>query len=330
MGIKNLTQTIKKYSPDSIQHENLYKLSGKKVAVDASLIIYQQLLNKSAIFKNKDGKITNHITGLFYKLMNYISLNIELIFIFDGKPPENKLECILERKKKSEKAKELSEKAGSKEEKDKYEKTSIRLTYEMINDVKKLLTLLGISYIHPNIGEGEAFASELCKMGFVDYVLTEDMDTMAYGCPKLIRNCTDKTIKRKNDIVSIFTYEKIIDDLKISKNDFLNFCILCGCDYCPLVPKIGNVTALKLIKKYNSIEEIIENTTYQFPDNYLELFNSAKDNFNIFTGKINIDEIEIIHGKLDINQLYNYLKDDIGMNEKRVQNALKKFHNNYK
>ena len=52
--------------------------------------------------------------------MNYISLNIELIFIFDGKPPENKLECILERKKKSEKAKELSEKAGSKEEKDKY------------------------------------------------------------------------------------------------------------------------------------------------------------------------------------------------------------------
>ena len=43
MGIKSLTNTIKKYSPDSIQHENLYKLS-EKVAVDASLIIYQQLL----------------------------------------------------------------------------------------------------------------------------------------------------------------------------------------------------------------------------------------------------------------------------------------------
>ena len=44
MGIKSLTQIIKKEAPDSITHNNLYKLSGKKVAVDASLIIYQQLL----------------------------------------------------------------------------------------------------------------------------------------------------------------------------------------------------------------------------------------------------------------------------------------------
>ena len=41
MGIKSLTQTVKKYAPNSIENENLYKLSGKKVAVDASLIIYQ-------------------------------------------------------------------------------------------------------------------------------------------------------------------------------------------------------------------------------------------------------------------------------------------------
>ena len=41
----------------------------------------------------------------------------------------------------------------------------------MINDVKKLLNLLGISYIRPEVGEGEAFASELCKMGFVDWRL---------------------------------------------------------------------------------------------------------------------------------------------------------------
>tara|TARA_A100001015_G_scaffold295740_1_gene375069 strand:+ start:2307 stop:2573 length:267 start_codon:yes stop_codon:yes gene_type:complete len=87
MGIKSLTQTVKKYSPNSITHENLYKLHGKKVAVDASLIIYQQLFNTrgSKFFKNNEGKITNHITGVFFKVMNYISLNIELIFIFDRK-----------------------------------------------------------------------------------------------------------------------------------------------------------------------------------------------------------------------------------------------------
>ena len=148
MGIKSLTQTVKKYSPDAIHHDNLYKLSGKKVAVDASLIIYQQLLNnQKAFFKNKEGKITNHITGLFYKIMNYISLNIELIFIFDGKPPDNKENCLQERREKSKKLKELSEKAESEEDKTKYEKMSIRLTKEMIDDVKKLLSLFGISYI---------------------------------------------------------------------------------------------------------------------------------------------------------------------------------------
>ena len=100
MGIKSLTQTIKKFSPDSIKNDNLYKLSGKTIAVDASLIIYQQLLNNNRIFTNKNGKITNHITGLFYKIMLYISYNINLIFIFDGKPPENKSMTIQKRKQK--------------------------------------------------------------------------------------------------------------------------------------------------------------------------------------------------------------------------------------
>ena len=100
MGIKSLTKTIKTNSPSSITHENLYKLSGKRVAVDASLIIYQQLFNTPGgrTFKNSKGDITNHITGVFYKVMNYISLDIELIFVFDGKPPENKSACIQERK----------------------------------------------------------------------------------------------------------------------------------------------------------------------------------------------------------------------------------------
>ena len=82
MGIKSLTKSIQKFSPDSIQSVNLYKLTGSRVAVDASLMIYQQLLKspKGKVFKNTEGKITNHITGLFYKIMNYISLNIDLIF----------------------------------------------------------------------------------------------------------------------------------------------------------------------------------------------------------------------------------------------------------
>jgi len=330
MGIKSLTQTVKKFSPDSITHENLYKLSGKKVAVDASLIIYQQLLsNSKTFFYNKQGKITNHITGLFYKIMNFITLDIELLFVFDGRPPDNKQACIQGRKDKSNEAKEKIDGTTSKEDKYKLERASLRVTREMINDVKTLLHLMGISYIHPEVGEGEAYASELCRMGVVDYVLTEDMDSLVYGCPKLIRNCVDKTVKRKG-VVSIFDYDSIILKLGFNHDKFIEFCILCGCDYCNPVPKIGNITALKLFQKHETIEEIIKNTSYQFPENYLETFGLAKDNFLMYYDKITMDKIEVSKSEMNLEGLGKFLIEEINMNEKRVQTTLNKINNIYK
>jgi len=330
MGIKSLTQTIKKFSPDSITHENLYKLSGKKVAVDASLIIYQQLLsNAKTFFYNKEGKITNHITGLFYKIMNFITLDIELLFVFDGKPPDNKQACIKERIDKSILAKGKIDETTSKDDKYKLEKASVRVTREMINDVKTLLNLMGISYIHPEVGEGEAYASELCRMGVVDYVLTEDMDSLVYGCPKLIRNCVDKSMKRKG-VISIFDYDTIIQELGFNHDKFIEFCILCGCDYCSQVPKIGNITALKLFQTHGTIEEIIKNTNYQFPENYLETFKLAKDNFLLYHDKLTVDMFEVYKSEMNIEGLGKYLMEEINMNEKRVQTTLNKINNIYK
>lgn len=329
MGIKNLTKSIQRYSPNSITHENLHKLSGKRVAVDASLIIYQQLMSnpKSKLFTNSQGKVTNHITGLFYKIMNYISLNITLVFVFDGKPPDNKQACINQRKQKSEEAKELCEKATNEEEKHKYHKASLRLTKEMIQDCKILLDYMGIDYIHPQ-GEAEAYASELCRIGYVDYVLSEDMDSLVYGCPKLIRKCIDRSLKR-NDIVSIFDYSKILEGFELTPDQFIDFCILCGCDYCDSPPKIGPVSAYKLLKKFGSIQLVVEKSGHPFPENYLETFYQAKENFHIFTGKIDIQDIEEHKSQKNEEALVEFLTKTIEMNPKRVQNALKKYNNTY-
>ena len=221
MGIKSLTQSIKRECPNGIKHENLSTLSGKRVAVDASLIIYQQLLSHN-LLKNKKGKITNHITGLFYKLVNYLSHNIELVFVFDGRPPALKQECIKERRKKVYDAKEKMEACENIEEKNDLEKSTVRMTWEMVDDVKRLLSYLGISYVHMEVGEGEAIAAELCRIGYVDYVLTEDMDTLVGGCPKLIRSCTDKAVKRK-DIVSILYHDEILKGLGLTEEQFIKY-----------------------------------------------------------------------------------------------------------
>ena len=188
---------------------------------------------------------------------------------------------------------------------------------------------MGVSYIHPVVGEGEAYASELCRIGFVDYVLTEDMDSLVYGCPKLIRNCIDKSLKRKG-IVSIFNYAKLIEDIGFDHQKFVEFCILCGCDYCPQVPKIGNVTALKLFQKWGDIESIISNTSYQFPDNYIDLFNNAKKNFLMYYDNIKTEDLEVNNSEKNIEELKKFLINDINMNQKRVETSLNKLNNIYK
>ena len=81
-------------------------------------------------------KNVSHITGIFYKTINYLAVNIEPIYIFDGKPPSAKDEVIKDRKEKAQKSKEQMLNAQTQEEKDKFEKQSIRLTKEHIDDVK--------------------------------------------------------------------------------------------------------------------------------------------------------------------------------------------------
>ena len=40
--------------------------------------------------------------------------------------------------------------------------------------------------------------------------------------------------------------------------EFIDFCILSGCDYLPTIPKLGPATALKLIKIHKNIETVLE------------------------------------------------------------------------
>ena len=54
---------------------------------------------------NDDYKVTSHISGLFYKNINLLSNNITPIYIFDGKPPDEKYEVIKLRQERAKVAK---------------------------------------------------------------------------------------------------------------------------------------------------------------------------------------------------------------------------------
>jgi len=329
MGIKGLTPLIKQHS-ESIQTTKLYQLSGKRVAVDASLFIYQSLMNfrnNGDYLRNKDGKITSHIVGIFYKTSNYLSLDITPIYIFDGKPPEEKNNVIKERKEKAKTATKLMKHSTSSEEKIKLEKQSVRLTAEYIDDIKQLLDLMGVSYIHMD-GEAEAIASELCRTGFVDYVVTEDMDALTFGCPRLIRSCIDRSAKMK-DSISIFVLDDILRDFKLTYNEFVELCIMCGCDYCNNIPRIGNITAFKIISKYKTIKNYLDINPNNIPENYEQLYTRSIELFTMYRDKLNPDDLNIHNSTLDISKLMKYLVNDCNISEQRVQNIIKKMQTKY-
>jgi hypothetical protein len=52
------------------------------------------------------------------------------------------------------------------------------------------------------------------------------------------------------------TRAQALEGLELTRDQFIDVCILCGCDYVPTIRGIGAVTALKLIKKHGCIEEV--------------------------------------------------------------------------
>ena len=331
MGIKGLTQLIKQYSPNSIQTTNLYKLSGKRVAIDASLFMYKMLINMrgpdKSYLTSKDGKVVSHITGIFYKTSNYLALNITPIYVFDGKPPKNKGDVIKNRQDKASNAKlAMTNTELTEEQKNNLEKQTIRLTKQHVDDIKDLLDLMGVSYVQAH-GEAEAYASEMCRQNMVDYVVPEDMDTLAFGAPRMIRTCLDKSIKRK-DIISIIHLDKILENFNLSYQEFVDLCILCGCDYCKNIPRIGNKTAFNLIQQHRTIEELLK-TIKIVPNDYEYNYTSSRRLFTQYHDALNVEENKCT-SSLDLDALSHYLIDDCSISEKRVQSSLKKINNIYK
>jgi len=81
---------------------SLGELSGTTIAIDAYNALYQFLaVIRGATgepLKDRQGRITSHLSGLFYRSTNLMEKGINLVYIFDGKPPELKAKEISQRR----------------------------------------------------------------------------------------------------------------------------------------------------------------------------------------------------------------------------------------
>ncbi|XP_047309090.1 flap endonuclease 1-like isoform X2 [Impatiens glandulifera] len=275
MGVKGLTKLLTENAPTSIKLQKLESYSGRQIAIDANISIYQFLTvvnrNGNGLLTNDAGEVTSHLQGMLSRTITILEAGLKPIYVFDGKPPDLKKHELMKRNSRRADAVDGLNEAlihGNEDDIKKFSRQTVKVTEKHKEDCKKLVRLMGLPGIQAP-SEAEAQCSMLCKSREVYAMASEDMDSLAFGAPRLLRHFTDAITKKVP--VMEFVVSKALEELNLTMDQFIDLCILCGCDYCDTIYGVGGKTSLKLIRLHGSIEKILENINrerYKVPEDW--------------------------------------------------------------
>ncbi|MFH1247395.1 MAG: flap endonuclease-1 [Candidatus Micrarchaeota archaeon] len=249
---------------------SLEELGGKKLAVDAFNTLYQFI----TIIRQPDGtplmdsrgRVTSHLSGLFYRTCSLLEKGIKPIYVFDGKPCELKQRTLDERqaaKKEAQLQMLAAIKEGDVERAGQLAQRTAKLGSTEIEQSKALLTLMGVPWVQAP-SEGEAQCAHMAKNKLVDAAASQDYDTLLFGTPVLVRNLTiagKKKIPRRNMVMEIkpeeIYLEESLEKLGITREKLIWIGLLNGTDFNEGIYGIGPKKALKLVQQHNSFDEIL-------------------------------------------------------------------------
>ncbi|KAG8798353.1 Elongation of fatty acids protein 2 [Serendipita sp. 398] len=344
MGIKGLTALIQEHAPKAIKEHDIKTLFGRKVAIDASMSIYQFLIavrqRDGETLQNDQGETTSHLMGFFYRTIRMMENGIKPCYVFDGKPPELKSGVLAKRFERREEAKEEGEEAkevGTTEDVDKFSRRQVRVTREHNEECRKLLGLMGIPVVVAP-GEAEAQCAELARGGQVYAAGSEDMDTLTFNTPILLRHLTFSEA-RKEPILEV-TLPAVLEGLEMDLSQFIELCILLGCDYLEPIRGVGPKSALKLLREHGSLSEVVEHLRERQAAN-----EEAQEEGKKKKGGVHVpedwpwekakelflkpdvtpaDSFQLDWKEPDVEGLVEFLVKDKGFNEERVRRGAEK------
>ncbi|KAL8876176.1 MAG: hypothetical protein Q9198_005582 [Flavoplaca austrocitrina] len=187
-----------------------------RIAIDASIWHFQTQSGK--------GGSNPALRTLYYRLLRLLSLSIRPLFVFDGpnKPPFKR-----------------------------NAKTGIQAAALPNFITKQLLQLFGFPY-HTAPGEAEAECALLQKEGIVDAVLSEDVDTMMFGCAVHLRNWSSENVRgnKSPTHVNVYRAEATKQGKSgLDSNGMILIALMSGGDYIPAgIPGCGIKTACEAAK----------------------------------------------------------------------------------
>lgn len=292
MGIKDLSKFLRDKYPEIFEIIHISEYHFRKVAIDTSLY----LCHYKAAYNNPDKPNDLTWLGAFIKLVACLRENeIHCVFIYDsGCPPEKQAE----RKERSHAREKLEERVCRLEDAiEKYhssgeidqvlfefqdkrkilQKSMLKPNSINIHEIqfavkkmrkqlfsvtpqdfamtKQLFDILQVPYFDAPL-EAETMCADLCIQGKVDAVLSEDTDVLAYGAPTFLTkvDTSDGSCMR-------IKHSAVLENMRMTADEFLDFCIMCGTDYNKNIFKVGPIKAQKLVDTHRNIDTIAEKTT---------------------------------------------------------------------
>ena len=309
----------------------LADLRGRRLAVDAHGELYQFLalirLPDGTPLKDARGRITSHLSGLFYRTTRLIAdAGLQLVFVFDGRPPVEKAGEIERRRvvraryeQEAEAARRSGDLAAA------YSKSTMtsRLTADMIADAKQLLHLMGLPIVAAP-SEAEAQAAHMARRADVWGAASKDYDALLFGAPRLVRFLTisGREFLPSQGVSRPITPELIdlphmLDALGITRTQLIDLGLLVGTDFHPGVKGIGPKKALRLVTRFGAIEHMAPEVR--------DAFGAGLDRLrHIYLQPAVYDEYSVHPGHCDADGVLRFLCDERAFNRHRVAAALER------
>ena len=243
----------------AIEDVSFDTLGGSVVAVDAHNWLYRYLtttvkFTAAGAYTTAGGDEVANLIGVVQGLPKFFEHDIVPVFVFDGGVTDLKQDEVAERRAARERAEQQradAEERGDAVAAARLEARTQRLTDVIHETTRELLKRLDVPIVEAP-AEGEAQASYMAARGDVDYVGSEDYDTLLFGAPRTLRQLTssgdpelmrlDATLKRHG-----ITREQLVD-----------VAILCGTDFNEGISGVGPKTAVAEITEHGDLWSVLD------------------------------------------------------------------------
>ena len=321
---------------EALKQLELSDLSRKTIALDAYNMLYQFLTAirqpDGTPLMDSRGRVTSHLSGLFYRTINLLEHGIKPLYVFDGVPPSLKEREIERRRRLKEEAEAKRAQALKEqriEEARRYAQMAARLTDEMVGDAKRLLDAMGLPWVQAP-AEGEAQAAYIAVRGDAWAAGSQDYDSLLFGAPRLVRNLGitgKRKLPNKNVYVEVkpelIEAQALLRSLGIDRGKLIVIGIMLGTDYNPGgVKGIGVKTALRIVKSYATAEEALKSIPPTPGVDYREIY-------EYFLNPKVTDNYRIEWRPPRREAIFKILVDDHDFNPTRVGNAVDRLQKAY-